>query len=867
MEKSSEVLASDPASDPDESSTTGRPHTAPADGTEKILADILACIMHKDRVSVDSHFFTEMGADSLVMAHFCARVRKHQDLPSVSMKDIYRYPTIRSLATALAESPPAAGQAAVAASAVAGVAVPEAIEAAAARGTPRYLVCGVLQALFFLGYSYLAALVLTSGAEWIAAGSGAYDSYLRSVAFGSAAFAGVCLLPVVGKWLLVGRWKPQEIRIWSLAYFRFWCVRTLIRSNPMVLFVGSPLYVLYLRALGARIGRGVAVFSKHVPVCTDLLTIGDGTVIRKDSYFSCYRGHSSAIQTGPVTIGKDVLIGEVTVLDIGTCMGDGAQLGHSSSLHTGQSVPAGERWHGSPAQPGAADYRVVAPVECGRSRRVTYCLTQLLLLLGLWIPLAVGGVAILLAVVPRLSSLLEPGPVAMTSWNFYVDAAAASFVLFCGAVLLSLLTAVTVPRLLHPLVKPDMVHPLYGFRYGVHRTVGFLTNRKFFRVLFGDSSAVVHYLRAIGYDLSPVEQTGSNFGTEVKHENPFLSKVGTGTMVADGLSLMNADYSSTSFRVTRTAIGPHNFLGNHVAYPPQGRTGENCLLATKVMVPVEGPIRENVGLLGSPSFEIPRTVDRDSRFDHLKQDGEAFRRLLSAKNRHNTGTALLHLLLQWLLLFLVLLTASCAADFYPAYGAAAVALANVVVLVVTVAYIVLGERVVTRFQGLRPLYCSIYDPDFWRHERYWKVTAATEYLNLFNGTPYKNVVWRLLGVRIGRRVFDDGLFLPERSLAAIGDDCTLNAGTVIQSHSQEDGAFKSDHSTLGAGCTLGVGALVHYGVTVGDGAVIAPDSFVMKGEELPANARWGGNPAREMPENPKHPNSGGDRATALISGV
>ncbi len=38
--------------------------------------------------------------------------------------------------------------------------------------------------------------------------------------------------------------------------------------------------------------------------------------------------------------------------------------------------------------------------------------------------------------------------------------------------------------------------------------------------LFGDSSAVVHYLRWIGYDLSAAEQTGSNFGTAVKHESP-----------------------------------------------------------------------------------------------------------------------------------------------------------------------------------------------------------------------------------------------------------------------------------------------------------------------------------------------------------
>ena len=39
------------------------------------------------------------------MARFCARVRKRADLPSVSMKDIYQYPTVRSLAAALARTP------------------------------------------------------------------------------------------------------------------------------------------------------------------------------------------------------------------------------------------------------------------------------------------------------------------------------------------------------------------------------------------------------------------------------------------------------------------------------------------------------------------------------------------------------------------------------------------------------------------------------------------------------------------------------------------------------------------------------------------------------------------------------------------
>jgi acyl carrier protein len=73
--------------------------TGPASGTETILAGILAEVLRAGQVSADSHLFDDLGADSLVMAKFCARVRKHEDLPSVSMKDIYRHPTIRSLAT------------------------------------------------------------------------------------------------------------------------------------------------------------------------------------------------------------------------------------------------------------------------------------------------------------------------------------------------------------------------------------------------------------------------------------------------------------------------------------------------------------------------------------------------------------------------------------------------------------------------------------------------------------------------------------------------------------------------------------------------------------------------------------------------
>ena len=65
--------------------------------------------------------------------------------------------------------------------------------------------------------------------------------------------------------------------------------------------------------------------------------------------------------------------------------------------------------------------------------------------------------------------------------------------------------------------------------------------------------------------------------------------------------------------------------------------------------------------------------------------------------------------------------------------------------------------------------------------------------------------------------------MSERTLTTVGDDVVLNAGTIIQCHSQEDGIFKSDRTTIGDGCTIGVGAMVHYGVTMGDHSVLAPD--------------------------------------------
>lgn len=799
---------------------------------EQALTETLADVLRVEQVTADSHFYDDLGADSMVMAQFCARVRKRPNLPSISIRDTYQYPTIGSLTGALALRSRTCVEP-----------MPATVQTAPPVGTAQYLFCGILQVLILLGYVSLAAFALEQGIAWIVAGATPLGVYLRVVLAGGAGLLGVCALPVLAKWLLIGRWRPQRIRIWSLAYVRFWMVKTLVTLSPLVLFAGSPLYVFYLRALGAKIGHGVVIFSRHAPVCTDLLTIGDGTVIRKDAFLTCYRACAGWIQTGTVTLGRDVFIGEKSVLDIETSLGDGAQLGHTSSLHAGQTVPGRERWHGSPAQPGAADYRGIGQAGRAAGRRAAYTVLQLASLLLFYIPLAYGGIDLLLGEFPQFTEFLGPETVAFTSWSFYGTALVTSLVLFFGSALVGLIVVVTVPRVLNRFVKPDNVYPLYGIHYAAHRAITRLTNRKFFVELLGDSSYVVGYLRVLGYRLAPVVQTGANFGKQVKHDTPYLVSVGSGTVIADGLSIVNADFSSTSFRVTRAAIGSRNFLGNDIVYPAQGRTGDNCLLATKVLVPIDGKVREGVGLLGSPSFEIPRTVERDSRFHHLATGDEQPRRL-AAKNKHNARTIGWFLLSRWCYAFGLTMLGFWVMDLHDSWGAMAIALFSVLSLLFGVVHFALVERAATAFRGTRPTSCSLYEPDCWRRERFLKLTGHVH--RILNGTPLKGVAWRLLGVRLGRRLFDDGCTLAEKDMVTIGDDCTLNAGSSIQCHSLEDFALKSDRVTIGSGCTVGIGALVHYGVTMGDGAVLAPDSFLMKGEEMPPNARWGGNPAREM---------------------
>ena len=846
-------------------------HVAPATGTERALAEVLATVLAADRVSADGHFFNDLGASSLLMAMFSAAVRERGDLPPVSMKDIYLHPTVRLLAAAMGEPGPAREQAprGPAGGPVPGPlrapgAPPEA--APAARGVLAYALCGTLQLLAFAAYVAGFSLAVNAGAAWAVAGSGALAVYARLVVFGGGGLLAMGILPVLAKWLLIGRWKPRRIRAWGLAYFRFWLVKTMIVANPLArLFAGHPA----VRAVPAGAGRQDRPPRGDLhPARARLRRPADDRRGQRDP-----QGHLPQRLPRP-----------------GRCHRDRCRHHRRWRL---RRRARGPRHRHRPRRRRAARPRLRPPHRSGRPGRGVLARlpgragrARRRLPDGRAGPLrrpAPGRVQPHAAAAragrgrPRRGRRHQPAGVTPSTagrraqpgghgglgrplsragtagWALPVAVLAVTAAAFLGAILAGLVIAGTVPRLLSRALAPGKVYPLYGIHYALQRAISRLSNVGFFNALFGDSSAIVRYLGLIGYRLAPVEQTGSNFGMEVKHEMPTLAAVGTGTMVSDGLSIINADFSSSSFRVCPAVIGTRNFLGNGIAYPAGGRTGDDCLLATKVMIPVSGPVREGVGLLGSPSFEIPRSVHSDQQFGHLSTNRRR-RHRLKAKNRHNAATIGLHLLVRWLYLAGLALIALYAFGGTAVPGAsrtgrvgAAVAgalrtavaaalrtvsgllrptglrtaglgttglgtamhdalrttvlgttvgdalrtaAAILLALAFTVGYFVLVERAVTGFRALKPRFCSIYQPLFWRHERFWKVPSIA-YIQMFSGTPFKNVVWRLLGVRVGRRVFDDGCSIVERTLVRIGSEATLNAGSILQGHSLEDGTFKS----------------------------------------------------------------------------
>src|SRR5439155_22420143 len=145
---------------------------------------------------------------------------------------------------------------------------------------------------------------------------------------------------------------------------------------------------------------------------------------------------------------------------------------------------------------------------------------------------------------------------------------------------------------------------------------------------------------------------------------------------------------------------------------------------------LDGKVREQVGLLGAPCFEIPRTVERDTQFDHLRT-GEVLRRGLAAKKRYNLRTIGLFLFTRWIGVFLFAALYLAAFELYDALPHPVSAVFFALSVLVAAVYFTLAQRGIEALHPVQPTICSIYHPDFWSVERLWKVHPIY-YLHAFD---------------------------------------------------------------------------------------------------------------------------------------
>jgi len=807
---------------------------APRTETEATVAEALAEILSMAAVSVEDHFFEDMGANSLLMAQLSSALRERIPQANLSMREIYLNPTVTKLAKVIDSTANTASDA-----------PPAPIE-------PRrpyhkasnfaYYGCGFLQLTTYILALVIGAYVFVYSYLWVIEPIDWFGIYLRTLVVAVALFLLVLFLPVALKWMLIGRWTEQEFPVWSLRYFRFWLVKLVVESSPVEALGGPLLYAFYLRLLGARIGKNVLILSDSFPVCTDLVEIGDDTYLAEDTQFTTYRAESGYIRTGSVTLGRNVFVGEGSVLDIDTAMGDGSQLGHASSLSCGQRVPAGKRYHGSPGQETDTDFNKGTPMRCTMLRMMVYFFSRPLFAVLVLLPFTVWLLHTIYVwyfgaynQLGELRDALFP-----PTQTLLINIVWIVLALFFIGIPINIVSRAYTARLCNLFLKPGKTYVLYGIHYFLFMTIKSLTNSKTYNILFGDSRYAVPYLSFMGYDLSELKQTGSNFGTNQKHDVSFLCKFSRGAVASDGLAMMNAVMTNTSFRLEHVHIRENTFVGNLVHYPSDGRAGENCLLASRVMIPIDGPVRENTGLLGSPAFEIPRTVQRD-RYEG-SDDPAYLEQGLKRKTRRNLITIFCVLLVEALYTCIEALVVYYTVWYYLEYGMVSFIVSPILFGLFTLAYFILHAQWSLTGKRMEPSSLSIYEPYFWKVEHYWKRNEE-KLLEGFGGTPYKNVISRLLGIKVGAKVFDDGSIVTEKTMCEIGDYCTLNESTSIQCHTLEEGFFKSDYVKIGNGCTVGVNAYIQYGVTMEDNSLLETNSYLMKGELLQENTVWQGNPA------------------------
>ncbi len=146
-----------------------------------------------------------------------------------------------------------------------------------------------------------------------------------------------------------GRWKLRDLEWPLLNWSRYMISTHVVRVLVGTFFRASPLWTLYLRWNGARIGRGVHINSLSISD-HNMLEFGDGVVIGENVHLSGHTVEGGMLKTGPVRLSRFVTVGLGSMVGINVEAGEKCQIGALSVVLKGSKLDGGAIYAGVPAR-------------------------------------------------------------------------------------------------------------------------------------------------------------------------------------------------------------------------------------------------------------------------------------------------------------------------------------------------------------------------------------------------------------------------------------------------------------------------------------------------------------------------------------
>ncbi|MBL9089504.1 MAG: amino acid adenylation domain-containing protein [Planctomycetia bacterium] len=793
---------------------------APRDELEaRVLAAFERVLGAKGRVSVEDDFFLDLAGDSLRAAEVVTSLRDDPATASLGVRDLY----VARSAAALAARAKAARPAGPRPAATPG---PGAVGGERAAETPRPLRATVVQVASLLAElavrsAVLGALVFLGLPAMLRAFGLAGTLLLLPLATSALTLLWLpcaVLLTVVAKRTLIGAYRPAREPVWGSFHVRHWLVTQAARRIPWALLDETVFAGAVLRALGARIGRRVHLH-QGVDVHRggwDLLEIGDDAALGQEAAVRLVGFDDGHVVVGPVRIGRGAVLETRAGVDAGATVEDGACLTALSWLPAGETVPAGERWHGVPAR---RDGQPSTPPPTTYGRALPPVLHGLLLVFARVCLRAVVPLPVV-AVTAGAAALAGVGAAEVIAWLAAPTWSTSGFLALSGLVVLG------VP--LGLLSEAWVLRAMGRVREGVVDRYSLA----YLRALLKSDGVRVGGTWLAGTLFWPtwLRAAGMRIGRNAEISTiidvvPELVTIGDDCFLADGIYLGGPLVVQGRVILAATSLGDRSFVGNHAVVPADERLPGGVLVGV-CTVARGAELEESGATFGHPAFELPRRAEvvYDRRLTHDPGFLRWSSRFFFEAARFAVPMAALALGWGWFALL--------AHPAWPAAFPLGWALATLTVAAATCAGVVVAKwALIGRSRpGQRPLWscwCSRWDFVY----VLWEFLARP-LLEHLEGTLLLPWYLRAMGVRVGRGVVLGAGFaqVVDPDMMVLEDGVTVEG--YFQAHSFEDRVFKMDRVFVRRGATVAAGSVLFYGADIGEGARVAPHGVVMKNERL-----------------------------------